>query len=67
LAHARRHRGGLANLVVPTAIGAATFLDPVDDEQLLRAAIETVRDAGERVSPFSATLDFTMSATRAAV
>ena len=67
LAHARRHRGGLANLVVPTAIGAATFIDPVDDERLLRAAIETVRDTGERASPFSATLVSVMSATSAAV
>jgi 3-dehydroquinate synthase len=66
LTHARRHRGGLANLVVPTAIGAATFLDSVDDE-LLRAAIETVRDTGEQASPISEPLVSLMPATRAAV
>jgi 3-dehydroquinate synthase len=66
LAHARRHRGGLANLVVPTAIGAATFLDSVEDE-LLRAAIATVRDTCERPSAVSATPGFTRPAARAAV
>jgi 3-dehydroquinate synthase len=67
LAHARRHRGGRANLVVPTAIGAATFVDPVDDELLLRAAIETVRDTEERASPFSTTPVSKLSATKSAV
>jgi 3-dehydroquinate synthetase len=50
LARARRHRGGLANLVVPTAIGSAMFLDLPDETALLRAALETVRDVGERAS-----------------
>ena len=65
---ARSHRGGFANLVLPTAIGAATFFDPVDDERLLRASIETVRETrAGKASPFSPTLVSVRSATRAAV
>jgi 3-dehydroquinate synthase len=66
IANARRHRGGRANLVVPTAIGAATFLDPVADD-LLRAAIETVRDTAKRAAPLPATGSPIARAARAAV
>ncbi len=47
LEEARRHRGGQVNLVVPTAIGEATFLDfAICETRLaLRRAIEGLRDS----------------------
>jgi 3-dehydroquinate synthetase len=38
LCDARLHRGGNLNLVVPTAVGAGTFLQDVDDSDIDSAA-----------------------------
>ena len=44
IAHARQHRGGTANLVLPTAIGGATFFDPAETgRSVWQEAIDRLR------------------------